>query len=490
MLTGANGYIGRRLLPVLVQEGHEVICLVRDKRRMNLEKSIAKKVSYFEADLLKPETLQNFPENIDVAYYLVHSMGSSYKKFMEMEQNAAQNFKEHVEKTKAQQIIFLSGIVNDVNLSQHLASRKKVEDILNAGQVPSTVLRAAIIIGSGGASFEIIRDLVEKLPVMVAPKWLKTKCQPIAVRNVIEYLNKAKLEKKTFGKTFDIGGPDILTYEQMLLEFAKVRDLKRYIISVPVLSPKLSSLWLYFVTQTSFSLARSLVDSMRNEVVVKIGNIQDVIPIQLICYREAVTRAFDKVSQNEVVSSWKDALASGKMNPAYLEFVKVPQNGCFKDIQEIPFKKSKDEVLENVWQIGGERGWYYLGGLWQIRGMLDKLAGGVGLRRGRRSPTNLLAGDALDFWRVLVADREENRLLLYAEMKLPGEAWLEFIIRENDKGQNVLHQTATFRPQGLWGRLYWYSIYPFHLFIFKGMANRIINFNQKAEAKVRSITSA
>lgn len=481
LLTGANGYIGRRLLPALLEGDNEVVAMVRDRRRIKIEDSLAERVTFYEGDLLKKETMEDFPVDIDVAYYLVHSMGSSYKNFAKLEAQAASNFSEQMSKTKVRQIIYLSGIVNDDDLSEHLQSRKKVEDILRQGKIPVTVLRAAIIIGSGGASFEIIRDLVEKLPVMVAPRWVNTRCQPIALRNVLQYLKGVLLKEETYNKVFDIGGPEVLTYKQMLLQFAKVRKLKRYIVTVPVLSPHLSSLWLYFVTNTSFSLARSLVDSMINEVVVEQKGIKKIVPIELLSYEQAVQRAFDKIAQNEVISSWKDSLNSSKSMLNLGEHIKVPKHGCLKDVRKLYFEKPEEEVLNNIWSIGGERGWYYLGFLWKTRGLLDKVVGGVGLRRGRRSATTLLAGDALDFWRVLVADKKEKRLLLYAEMKLPGEAWLEFKICSDDEDKTFLLQTATYRPQGLPGRLYWYAVLPFHAFIFPGMARRIIAYDQQKD---------
>ncbi|WKN32811.1 SDR family oxidoreductase [Porifericola rhodea] len=477
LLTGANGYIGMRLLPVLVRDGHEVICLVRDKRRMKVEKSLEENITYYEADLLKEDTLKDLPKDIEAAYYLVHSIGASAN-YEKLEAQAAHNFVNHIQFTNCKQIVYLSGIVNDKDLSKHLRSRKNVEDILMKSSIPTTVLRAGIIIGSGGASFEIIRDLVEKLPVMIAPKWVSTKSQPIALRNVLQYLHGVLLKQQAYNKVFDIGGPEVLTYKQMLLQFAEVRKLRRYIISVPVLSPRLSSLWLYFVTSTSFKLARGLVDSMKNQVIVQHRGIDEVVKVELFTYKQAVERAFDRIAQNEVISSWKDSFNSSKIDINLSEYVKVPQYGVYTDIRKIPFSKPKEQVINNIWSIGGDRGWYYLGFLWKIRGLLDQMVGGVGLRRGRRSRNSLVPGDALDFWRVLVADKEEGRLLLYAEMKLPGDAWLEFDVIDED-GQCYLLQTATYRPQGLAGRLYWWSVYPFHGFIFPGMAKRIINFEEK-----------
>ncbi|GAA0890726.1 SDR family oxidoreductase [Fulvivirga kasyanovii] len=476
LLTGSTGYIGRRLLPVLVAEGHHVVCLVRDRRRFDWEdfdEEFLRFVTVLEADLEKKETLKDLPGDIDVAYYLVHSMSSSYAGFSDSEKNTALNFAEYIKRTSARQIIYLSGIVNDHELSEHLSSRKNVEDFLKTSEKPLTVLRAAIIIGSGSASFEIIRDLVEKLPVMVAPKWLKTRCQPIGVRNVIQYLLGVLNHEETFDQIYDIGGPDILTYKQMLMGYATVRKLQRLIITVPVLSPKLSSLWLYFVTSTSYPLARNLVDSMRHDVVAKLGNIDKLVPIKKYSYHEALEMAFSRISQKNVISSWKDAISNEGMNHSFRDFIEVPQHGCFNDIRTVEFDADIQEVKKKLWSIGGTNGWYYGNFLWEIRGFLDKAVGGVGLRRGRRSPTELKAGDALDFWRVLLASEKDRKLLLYAEMKLPGEAWLEFHIKEN-QGRKILMQKATFRPLGIWGRIYWYCVLPFHFLIFPGMASKIV----------------
>lgn len=476
LLTGANGYVGKRLLPILIQEGHEVYCVVRDKERLNIHDSNLNKVKIVEADFLKKETLSDLPKEFDVAYYLIHSMSGGSEDFAQLEKQAASNFKDYINQTQAQQIIYLGGISNDKDLSKHLKSRNKVEAILSESKVPVTIIRAAIIIGSGGASFEIIRDLVEKLPIMIAPKWLNTKCQPIAIRNVIQYLCQTLLKEESYDKTFDIGGPDILTYKQMLLQFAELRNFKRYILTLPVLSPKISSYWLYFVTSTSFQLAMNLVDSMKNEVIVE-NDLNKLIPIELISYKEAVSLAFKKIDQNMVVSSWVDSDFLNESNHRLNDFIEVPKDGIFKDEQSLNFKISEQErILNNVWSIGGERGWYYGNYLWRIRGFMDKLIGGVGLRRGRRSPTDIYAGDSLDFWRVLLADKKNKRLLLYAEMKLPGEAWLEFKITNGDNvDEKRLTQTATFRPNGVAGRLYWCVMLPFHFFIFKNMLNRIVN---------------
>ncbi|NJO03409.1 MAG: SDR family oxidoreductase [Bacteroidia bacterium] len=479
LLTGVTGYIGRRLLPVLVQRGYHVICPVRDPRRFDYEdfdEDFMRQVEIWEVDLNRPETLRDLPKDIDVAYYLVHGMTSSYEGFSELENQMAQNFADYVRQSTARQVIYLSGIVNKEHLSAHLKSRLHTEEILKVSGIPLTVLRAAIIIGSGSASFEIIRDLVEKLPLMVAPRWVNTRCQPIAIRNVIQYLEAVLGCEASYGQVYDIGGPDVLTYKQMLQGFAEVRGLNRPILTIPVLTPKLSSYWLYFVTSTSFNLARSLVDSMHIDVVCQRLGIQQIISLELFTYKEALLLAFQKIAQNEVISSWKDTI-NGPVEERFLDSIKVPRHGCLTDRRSYSFRRDPEVVLDNIWSIGGERGWYYANFLWKVRGFLDKVVGGVGLRRGRRSQIDLKPGDALDFWRVLLADRKNRRLLLYAEMKLPGEAWLEFSIKpQEDSGEYILYQNATFRPRGIWGRLYWYSVLPFHVLIFPGMAKAILKY--------------
>ncbi|WP_266206092.1 SDR family oxidoreductase [Pontibacter kalidii] len=481
LLTGANGYIGRRLLPLLVEQRHEVICMVRDPRRFDLPETLKEQVQVVKGDLLQPEGLTQLPQDIEAAYYLVHSMGSGGIDFSSAERMAAENFAAYLNTTAARQIIYLSGISNDQQLSKHLASRRHVEDVLSTARAEVTVLRAAIIIGSGSASFEIIRDLVEKLPVMVTPKWLKSRCQPIAIRDVLFYLTAVLGREDCYGKRFEIGGPNVLTCKEMLLKLAGVRRLRRYIITLPILTPRLSSYWLYFVTSTNYTLARSLVDSLRNDAVVQDQHIQELIPHRCLPYEHAVRLAYTKIEQNSVVSSWKDALVSGTMRLNYMDFIQIPEHGVLTDKQRLKFDRAPEEVLANIWSIGGERGWYKTDFLWRMRGLLDKMVGGVGLRRGRRSPHEVKAGDTIDFWRVLLADTKNGRLLLYAEMKLPGEAWLQFRVCQEADGY-YLEQLAAFRPDGLLGRLYWYAVLPFHFIIFGGMAHNIVRYGM-AESK-------
>lgn len=464
LLTGASGYIGKRLLPVLVAKGYTVVCCVRDISRFSPPELLKPNLEIVEADLLDHSFSEKIPKDINGAFYLVHSMSSS-NNYSELELQSARNFRTVIEKTSAEHVVYLSGIVNEDALSEHLNSRKMVEDELSKGKYNFTTLRAGIIIGSGSASFEIIRDLVEKLPIMVAPKWLKTKCQPIGIKDVISFLEKSLFNKNTYNHSFDIGGPEVLSYKEMLLGYAKVRGLKRWIYIVPVMTPKLSSYWLYFITATSYRLASALVGSMKINVICRNNRLSEILNISTLKYETALERTFSKIDSNDVLSSWKDSFISGRFNQKISEFMNVPTYGCFKD-KRVRSIKFLDSCIDKIWSIGGENGWYYGNWLWKIRGYLDKLFGGVGLRRGRTSPTQISAGDAIDFWRVLYADKKEGRLLLYAEMKLPGEAWLEFKVKDNE-----LYQTATFRPRGLFGRLYWYSVLPFHELIFKGLIN-------------------
>ncbi|AWI26760.1 SDR family oxidoreductase [Flavobacterium pallidum] len=468
LLTGANGYVGKRLLPELLQLGHEVVCCVRNADRLGLDEVTLSKISIWENDFLDEPDFETLPAKFDAAYYLIHSMSASMDNFDDLEARSARNFNAYAAVIGITQVVFLSGIINDSVLSKHLQSRSNVEAILYEGDFKLTVLRAGIIVGSGSSSFEIIRDLCEKLPVMITPKWVLTRTQPIAIRDVMQYLIGVLLNKECYNDSFDVAGPNILTYREMLLLYAKTRKIRLWIVTVPVMTPKLSSYWLYFVTSTSYKLASNLVESMKMEVVAKDKRLQHILGIHPISYVDAIKLAFIKIEQNLVISSWKDSLSSSGKHNDLKGYIQVPVFGCVKDKKSITVA-DVEKTLDNIFSIGGEKGWYYGNWMWQVRGHLDKAFGGVGLRRGRTHPTQIHAGDSLDFWRVLLADRKGKRLLLFAEMKLPGEAWLEFSIDEN----NVLHQVATFRPRGLWGRLYWYSMLPFHFFIFGGMIKKI-----------------
>src|SRR3990167_743859 len=448
LLTGANGYIGRNLLPLLLQSGHQVFVFVHRSLGFQIQKEYERQLVILQGDLLDKKSLEKIPKEIEAAYYLVHSMSSSLHNFAELEKECAQNFILGVSSTQIKQIIYLSGIVNDQNLSIHLKSRKAVGEIFKQSGIPYTILQSAVVIGSGSASFEIIRDLVEKLPLMIAPKWVKSQTQPISIQDLLFYLQVVLGLEKAFNHSFEIGGPDQLTYKQMLLQYAKVRGLKRWIISVPVLTPRLSSYWLYLITSTNIRLATSLIDSLRNATVCKDFHIHSLIPHVCLTYEESI----------------KEALGN-KFNP--------PKQGCMIKKMRLFINKNKDEVVSRIWKIGGATGWYYWNIVWVIRGFIDKLFDGVGLQRGRTHQDRIEVGDRIDFWQVVAANREEARLLLFAEMKLPGEAWLEFkVFQEN--GRDLFEQTAIFRPKGVLGRLYWYLLLPIHSLLFRGMAKNIV----------------
>lgn len=463
LLTGAGGYIGSRLMPVLIEAGHEIVALTRSRTRLSTPEGI----QIIEADLLDPNSLNTLPKDIDIAYYLVHSMGDQSQGFSSKEAESARNFSKALEQTNAQQIIYLSGLAHGKELSEHMQSRKAVGEILQKSIIPTTILEAGIIIGSGSASFEIIRDLIEKLPVMVAPKWVRSLCQPIAVADVIFYLCAAAGNEACKNKSFDIGGPEQMSYLEMLRRFAKMRQLHRLIIPIPLLTPRLSSYWLFFVTSTSYSLAKALVESLKHDAICEDFSIGTIIPHKCLTYDESLSRAFERIEQHVVVSSWKDAVVKSNLNPDLQSYIAMPTHGCLKESITLPYV-NRTASIKKLWAIGGNNGWYYMDWAWRFRGYIDRMVGGIGLRRGRTHPTRLRNGDVLDFWRVLLAEPDKGVLLLYTEMKIPGEAWLEYRIENG-----TVTQTATFRPKGLFGRLYWYSLVPIHYFIFRGLCSAI-----------------
>jgi uncharacterized protein YbjT (DUF2867 family) len=467
LVTGATGFIGKRLITALLDKGHTVYALLRIKGTELFKEKRENLVLLF-GDLRDETALDQLPDDVDAAYYLMHSMSDISKGLLDVEKKVAENFVKSVRKTRVQQLIYLGGIIDEECQSVHISSRKMVEEVLKASGIPTTILRASIIIGSGSASFEIIRDLVEKLPVMIAPRWVSNLCQPIAVSDVLFYLVAVLQNARCLNKTFDVGGPDILTFKEALLQFAAFRKLTRKIISVPVLTPRLSSYWLVFVTSVPFSLASYLVESMRAHSQCRERSIDEVIPHTCLSYLQAVERAFQKTAQ----STWRDSWELDANDPDIQRYIEVPKEGVLVDQKVVPISSSIEEVLEKIWSIGGTTGWYCYEWAWNIRGAIDKLAGGVGMNRGRRDPHEILVGDSIDFWRVLKADYKGRHLILYAEMKLPGEAWLEFKIEGNE-----LIQTATFRPKGLLGRLYWYLLVPMHFFIFSKMARTIAGKN-------------
>jgi uncharacterized protein YbjT (DUF2867 family) len=472
LITGANGFVGKRLIVDLLNHGHQIYALCRIKGAKVFAED-RPNLHYLWGDLRNPETLKEIPDGIDAAYYLVHSMSEIVSNLVDTEMEVVEQFLKGVKNSHVKQIIYLGGIINDEKkLSPHLKSRLLVEKALKQSGIPYTVLRASIIIGAGSASFEIVRDLCEKLPIMIAPKWVNSLCQPIAIGDVLFYLSGVLLNEKCINKTFDIGGPEAFTFKEVMLRYAKFRNLKRWIINVPVLTPRLSSYWLVFITSVRYSLCSYLVESMKTSTFVQSDEIQKIIPHICLTYNESLELAFQKISQNEVVSSWMDSWEIRETNPNIENYIQVPDEGCLKDEKRILVKDSKAAAIERVWRIGGSNGYYALNWAWHLRGLFDQMIGGVGLNRGRRHPSEIQVGDSIDFWRVILADKDNGHLILYAGMKVPGEAWLQFKLEEKNQ-ESFLVQTATFRPKGILGRLYWYAFIPFHFFIFQKMAKAL-----------------
>jgi uncharacterized protein YbjT (DUF2867 family) len=471
LVAGATGYIGARLVPRLLQAGYRVRALARTPAKIGSRPwTEHPNLEILKGDVLDRDSLVAACRGCSTVYYLVHSMNHSSKDFASTDREAALNMVAAAEASGIKRIIYLGGLGEQSELlSKHLSSRTEVADILRSGTVPVTVLRAAMIIGSGSASFEILRYLVERLPIIITPRWVDVPCQPIGVRNVLNYLIGCLECPETIGETFDIGQDQVVTYRQLMEIFAEEACLpKRLIIAVPFLTARLSSLWLHLLTPVPAVLARPLAEGVRNKVVCRNLRIRELIPQELFDCRLAIRLALQRVRQHQIESSWTDA---GQIPPAEWSTPGDPSwaGGTFyEDSRQILLAASAEEVWKAVVCIGGEAGWYYADWLWKLRGFLDQLAGGVGLHRGRRCPIELSPGEALDFWRVVEVTKP-CRLLLVAEMKLPGEATLEFRIEEISPGQTLLKQTARFLPQGLLGLLYWYAVTPFHNFVFNGM---------------------
>lgn len=472
LITGANGFVGKRLILYLLNQGHQIYALCRIKGAKVFAED-RPNLHYIWGDLRNPETIKGVPKDIEAAYYLVHSMSEIVGNLVDTEIEVVEQFIKGVKNSHIKQIIYLGGIINDEKrLSPHLKSRLLVEKALKQSGIPCTVLRASIIIGAGSASFEIIRDLCEKLPIMIAPKWVNSLCQPIAIGDVLFYLSSVLLNQKCLNKTFDIGGPEAFSFKELLIKYAKFRNLKRWIINVPVLTPHLSSYWLVFITSVRYSLCSYLVESMKTSSVVQLNEIQKIMPHLCLTYTEALEFTFQKISQNEVTSSWMDSWEILGNDPNIENYVAVPDEGCLKDERRVLIKDSKAAAIERIWRIGGNTGYYALDWAWYLRGLFDQMMGGVGLNRGRRHPFEIQAGDSIDFWRVIRADKENGDLILFAGMKAPGEAWLQFKFEQKNH-QWFLVQRATFRPKGILGRLYWYALVPFHFFIFRKMAKAL-----------------
>ena len=501
LVTGATGYIGGRLVPELLARGHQVRCGARAPAKLT-DRLWRDDVEVVPLDVSDPAATRAAVEGMDVVYHLVHSMDGQAD-FAARDRHAAATVRDACAQAGVGRIVYLGGLGDpDDDLSEHLRSRQEVGRVLAAGPVPVTELRAAIIIGSGSASFEMLRHLVEVLPAMVTPRWVDTRCQPIAVRDVLAYLAAVIEHEETAGRVLEIGGPDVLTYRQLMAAYARVAGLRpRLVVPVPVLTPRLSSLWIGLVTPLPAGLARPLVDSLVNEVVVTDDTAQRLLPQELLSFTEAVRLALQRIQDLEVVTTWagaqwrsgppsasrrEDAAAGSRREDAATRHAEDPHpedpawsgGTVFSDERSVTSSADVDALWRAVCELGGERGWHTPRLLWSVRGLLDELIGGIGVRRGRRHPRHLAVGDPVDFWRV--ERLEEGRLLrLRAEMRLPGEAWLDLGV-EPHPGGSRLTQRARFHPRGVAGRAYWAVLVPVHRLIFPRMARGIARAAERA----------
>jgi uncharacterized protein YbjT (DUF2867 family) len=467
LVTGASGYVGGRLVPLLLRAGHDVVLMTRDPGVLEGRFEGAHIV---RGDLLEPASLAPAVAGAQAVYYLAHSMAAGEDGFAERDVLAARHLAIAAREAGVSRIIYLGGLGDgSEGLSRHLASRQGVGRELAAHGIPVTELRAAVIIGSGSASFEILRHLTERLPVMITPRWVRTMCQPIAIRDVLAYL-LAALEHPEVTGVVEIGGADVLSYGEMMMAYADARGLRRLMIPVPVLTPRLSSYWVGLVSPAPSSIARPLIEGLRNEVVVRDPRPAQRLGVSPLGYREAVARAIDRTSSGEIESAWFDAYVARSRGRSPLP---GSAEGMIVDRRVAESALPPERLFAAIEGIGGRTGWPYQP-LWRLRGMVDRVVGGVGMRLGRRDPVHLRTGDALDFWRVEVVRRPEL-LRLRAEMRLPGRAWLQFEVlpRQDEPGSSRLVQTAFFEPRGLAGLAYWYALYPLHGPIFRAMLRRI-----------------
>jgi len=468
LLTGVSGYVGGRLLAGLRQRLGRVRCLAR--RPENLQARCGPGVEIVRGDVLDPASLETALKGVEVAYYLVHSMGTAAG-FEEQDRQGANHFAAAARKAGVRRIIYLGGLA-DTNepLSPHLRSRHEVGEILRRSGVEVIELRASIIIGSGSLSFELIRSLVERLPVMITPRWVTIPAQPVAIEDVVAYL-LAALDLPPGSRVFEIGGSEVASYTEIMREYARQRHLRRWMIPVPFLTPYLSSLWLGLITPVFARIGRKLIESIRNSSVVRDRSALDVFPIRPLSVSAAIARALRNEDLEFSQTRWSDALSSaGPLR----SWGGVKLGARMVDSRMVEVSSSQAEAFTPIRRIGGQTGWYYARFLWWLRGYLDLLVGGVGLRRGRRHPDQIQVGETIDFWRV-EAYEPDHRLLLSAEMKLPGRAWLEFEVTPvaGDARHSIIRQTAIFDPLGVCGRLYWYGIYPLHVLIFRGMLRNL-----------------
>jgi uncharacterized protein YbjT (DUF2867 family)/uncharacterized protein YndB with AHSA1/START domain len=470
LVTGATGYIGGRLVPRLLELGYGVRCLVRDPARLQ-GRPWQDEVEIVAGDVLQPASLLSAMQGVHTAYYLVHSLAGG-SDFHQRDITAASHFGAAAHAAGIERIIYLGGLAEaSPGLSEHLRSRQQTGQALRSSGVPVTEFQAGVIVGTGSLSFEMIRYLTERVPVMVCPRWVYTRTQPISISDVLAYLTAALKVPESSGRIIEIGGSEIVTYGEMMTIYAEVRGLKRWMIPVPVLTPRLSSYWVNLVTPIPAAIARPLVEGLRSENVVKDPIARSLFPhIQPVSYRVAVDRSLAKLQASDIETTWCDALITtqGDVPPVTM----TTHEGMSIEHRQRLVAAPPEDVYQVVMGLGGKRGWFYMHWAWEIRGVLDWMLGGVGMRRGRRDPENLRVGDALDFWRVESVE-PNHQLRLRAEMKVPGKAWLQFQVTPSAGDQSLLSQTAFFAPKGLFGWLYWYALYPLHSLIFSGLIDQI-----------------
>ncbi len=482
LVTGATGYVGGRLVPLLLRQGHRVRCMARDPRKLDgrwdADITHEGQLEIVPGDVLKPETLPEALRGVDVAYYLIHAMGDGARGFVEREKQSALEFARIAAEQNVRRILYLGGLGRrEIETSAHLRSRHQTGDLLRTGTVPVTELRAAMIVGAGSASFEMLRHLTEKLPIMVCPRWIETRSQPISIDDTLAYLIAALETPATAGRILDIGGPDVLTYREMMLTYAAVKGLHRIIVTVPVLTPHLSAYWVNLMTPIPASIAFPLIEGLKTETICENDAAQRLMPIPLMPFRESVEHAIRDTDALEIPTRWTGAQQGAV--PQSFDPAAIPAQGLLHDQRIVSTPATAQALRLALARIGGHVGWYYADWLWAIRGGMDRALGGVGLRRGRRHPHLVAVGDAIDFWRV--EEYTPERMRLRAEMKVPGRAWLEFQIRNNPSGGRDLVQTAYYEPGSLWGRLYWYALVPLHFFVFRGMAAGIVRWAEGHE---------
>ena len=470
LVTGATGYIGGRLVPRLLAAGFRVRCMVRDPSRLE-GRRWRREVEVVAGDVLHPETLASALAGVDTAFYLVHSMAGGHE-FHEKDMQGARNFSRALRDAGGRRIIYLGGLGDPAaELSVHLRSRQDTGDALREAGLPVTEFRAAVIVGSGSLSFELVRYLTERVPVLICPRWVFTRVQPISTRNVLEYLVASLSTPASIGQTIEIGGADILTYADMMTGYARVRGLSRRVVSVPFLTPGYSAGWVHLVTPVPSQIAKALIEGLRNEVVMHSDAARRIFPaMRLLSYEESVKLALERLDAGKVETIWSDALSTsvGDAAPVLL----TTREGMEIERRQRVVRASPAAVFRAFTSLGGERGWLSMNWAWQVRGILDRMVGGVGMRRGRRHPSEVRAGDAIDFWRVERVE-DEQLLRLRAEMKVPGRAWLEFTVTPHESGGSLLSQSALFAPKGLLGWAYWYAMSPFHAWIFSAMIRQI-----------------